>query len=117
MLTAFARAFRTPDLRRKLLFTLFMIALFRLGSHIPTPGVSYEAVTASRGKFVRAEPIAALYEMGKVHHVGAFAALEDQLCEWSQGSASPDRLDGLVWALTALDLGGGSTRPSWEDVL
>ena len=44
MLTAFVRAFRTPDLRRKLLFTLFIIGLFRLGSHIPTPGVSYVAI-------------------------------------------------------------------------
>ncbi len=44
MLTAFVRAFRTPDLRKKLLFTLFIMALFRLGSHVPTPGVSYVAV-------------------------------------------------------------------------
>ena len=44
MLTAFARAFRTPDLRRKLLFTLGIIALFRLGSVIPTPGVDYGAI-------------------------------------------------------------------------
>ena len=44
MLTAFVRAFRTPDLRRKLLFTLAIMALFRLGSFVPTPGVSYEAV-------------------------------------------------------------------------
>ena len=44
MLTAFARAFRTPDLRKKLLFTLAVISLFRLGSLIPTPGVSYPNV-------------------------------------------------------------------------
>ena len=44
MLTAFARAFRTPDLRRKILFSMAIMALFRLGSVIPTPGVSYQAV-------------------------------------------------------------------------
>ena len=44
MLTAFARAFRTPDLRKKLLFTLFIIVVFRLGSQVPTPGVNYGAV-------------------------------------------------------------------------
>src|SRR5579863_4260469 len=47
MLTAFLRAFRTPDLRRKLLFTLFIIAVFRLGSTLPTPGISVKAVNAS----------------------------------------------------------------------
>ena len=46
MLTAFARAFRTPDLRRKLLFTLAIMAIFRLGSVVPTPGVNYSAVQA-----------------------------------------------------------------------
>lgn len=72
------------------------------------PEVSYEKVVASRGKVVRAEPIAALYEQGRVHHVGAFGALEDQLCQWSplSGEGSPDRLDALVWALTVLS--GGS---------
>ncbi len=60
-------------------------------------------VTASRGKFARAEPIAALYQQGRVHHVGAFPKLEDQLCSWQPASpASPDRMDALVWALTDL---------------
>lgn len=66
--------------------------------------VSYTSVYASRGKAVRAEPIAALYEQGKVHHVGAFAELEDQLCQWVPGDDSPDRLDALVWAYTELML-------------
>ena len=44
MLTAFARAFKTPDLRKKLLFTLGIIVLYRLGAHTPVPGVSYKAV-------------------------------------------------------------------------
>jgi predicted phage terminase large subunit-like protein len=72
--------------------------------------VAYTSVRASRGKAVRAEPVAALYEQGRVHHVGGFAALEDQLCGWVPGSgdASPDRMDALVWALTeiaAIDAG------------
>lgn len=66
------------------------------------PSVSYRAVTASRGKQTRAEPIAALYEQGKVHHVGPFELLEDQQCQWVPGEKSPDRMDALVWALTDL---------------
>lgn len=62
-------------------------------------------VHASRGKAARAEPIAALYEQGRVHHVGTFAALEDQMCTWTPKSGgSPDRVDAMVWALTALML-------------
>lgn len=67
-------------------------------------------VTATRGKQVRAEPIAALYEQGRVHHVGYFAELEDQMCEYEPGvtSKSPDRMDALVWALTDLSEGSAS---------
>ena len=66
--------------------------------------VSYLAVRATRGKMVRAEPIAALYEQGRVHHVGCFSKLEDQMCDWDPATAqkSPDRMDALVWALTHL---------------
>lgn len=65
--------------------------------------IPLRGVTASRGKAVRAEPIAALYEQGRVHHVGFFRQLEDELCEWEPGSStSPNRLDALVWALTDL---------------
>lgn len=69
--------------------------------------VSYKAVRASRGKLTRAEPIAALYEQKRVHHVGQFPYLEDQLCDWdpTTGAKSPDRLDALVWTLTELMLG------------
>jgi phage terminase large subunit-like protein len=64
-------------------------------------------VHASRGKRVRAEPIAALYEQNKIHHVGSFPELEDQLCSWVPDvSNSPDRLDALVWALTELVVDG-----------
>jgi phage terminase large subunit-like protein len=63
--------------------------------------VPVKLVHASRGKRVRAEPIAALYEQGKVHHVGVLAELEQQLVEWTPESGdSPDRLDALVWGLT-----------------
>lgn len=61
--------------------------------------VSYRKVTATRGKIVRAEPVAALYEQGRAHHVGMFADLEDQLCNYTIDSTdSPDRMDAMVWA-------------------
>jgi len=67
------------------------------------PGVPFTPVHATRGKAIRAEPISALYEQGRVTHVRAFDHLEDQLCTWEPHSGtSPDRLDALVWALTAL---------------
>lgn len=72
--------------------------------------VPYKEVVASRGKAVRAEPVAALYEQGKVSHVGTFADLEDQMCNFTAagfvGEGSPDRADALVWALTELMLEG-----------
>jgi len=70
--------------------------------------VPYTPVSASRGKMVRAEPIAALYEQEKVSHVGIFNELEEQLCTYTVGSRkSPDRLDALVWALTELSQNTG----------
>ncbi len=71
-------------------------------AHLPI-----KSVHASRGKHTRAEPISTLYEQGRVHHVGAFPALEDECCTWLPNTAeSPDRLDALVWGLTELMLGG-----------
>lgn len=66
--------------------------------------VSYKKVHASKGKQTRAEPISALYEQKRVHHVGMFGPLEDQLCEWDPviSKDSPDRLDANVWAFTEL---------------
>ena len=65
-------------------------------------------VTASRGKVVRAEPVSALYEQGRVHHVGRFATLEDQLCAFTtagyRGEGSPDHADALVFAVSELML-------------
>jgi hypothetical protein len=73
---------------------------------------AYKEVVASRGKVVRAEPIAALYEQGKVSHVGVLADLEDQMCNFTAsgyvGEGSPDRADALVWALTELMLTGSN---------
>lgn len=68
------------------------------------PRISYKAVRATRGKIIRAEPIAELYERGLVHHVGIFPMLEDQMCSYCgyDGQKSPDRMDALVWALTEL---------------
>jgi len=59
-------------------------------------------VHASHGKRARAEPVAALYQQGRGHHVGTFADLEDELCQWDGTGASPNRLDALVWLGTEL---------------
>lgn len=72
----------------------------KAGATIPV-----RTVRAKVGKSVRAEPVSLLYEQGRVHHVGLFAHLEDQLATWEPGRASPDRLDALVYAvLDALPL-------------
>jgi predicted phage terminase large subunit-like protein len=73
------------------------------------PGVlPYRKVHASRGKQVRAQPVAALYEQGRVSHVGVFSELEEQMTTWTPESGrSPDRLDALVYALTDAMLGRG----------
>jgi len=69
--------------------------------------VPIKIVHASRGKQARAEPVAALYEEGRVHHVGALTGLEDQMTAWVPGeSDSPDRVDALVWAMNELMLVG-----------
>lgn len=72
------------------------------------PTIPYTAVHATRGKATRAEPIAALYEQGRVTHVAPFDELEDQQCTWTPESGkSPDRLDADVWALTELSTASG----------
>jgi phage terminase large subunit-like protein len=67
------------------------------------------AVRATRTKYLRAEPVAALYEQGRVKHAGVFPALEDELCDFGldglSSGRSPDRVDALVWALTSLSFG------------
>lgn len=80
------------------------------------PTIKFRAVHASKGKYARAEPISSLYEQGRVHHVGTFAALEDQMVAFCidglpDPSASPDRVDALVWGLTALMISATQAEP------
>tara|TARA_R110000765_G_scaffold245774_2_gene347903 strand:- start:988 stop:2106 length:1119 start_codon:yes stop_codon:yes gene_type:complete len=75
--------------------------------------IPYKSVYATKGKRTRAEPISALYEQLKVHHVGRFVELEDELCSWNPtDSNSPDRLDALVWCCSEL-IGGGTPQIRW----
>ena len=82
------------------------------------PLVPFRSVHASRGKVARAEPVAALYEQGRVHHLRGLGTLEDQMCAMTtrgyEGKGSPDRVDALVWALTDLIVEPGAKwrRPS-----
>lgn len=78
---------------------------YTLKSCDPDGVVPVKPVWAARGKATRAEPVSALYEQGRVHHVGSFPLLEDQLCTWVPGGPSPDRLDALVWAISDLAFG------------
>lgn len=77
--------------------------------------VPLKEVHATRGKYLRAEPVAALYEQGKVKHVGCFPLLEDEMCDFGvnglSSGGSPDRLDALVWAITAMIAGGAGQGP------
>ena len=79
-------------------------------------GVPVTQVRATRGKWLRAEPVAALYAQGRVRHVGALPELEDEMCDFGpdglRRGRSPDRLDALVWALTALMLGPQGSQGS-----
>lgn len=81
------------------------------------PSLPVRLVHAARGKVARAEPVAALYERGKVRHAGRFPALEDELCGLCTGGAyhgpgrSPDRADALVWAVTELMVKPGKAAP------
>lgn len=80
------------------------------------PSLPVKSVRATRGKFLRAEPISSLYEQRRVHHVGSYPKLEDQMCEMTpdfdpdKAGYSPDRLDALVWAMTDL-LTGHQSEP------
>ncbi len=76
--------------------------MVRMTIHQVDANIPVKLVHASRGKIVRAEPVSAKYEQHLVHHVGAFPALEDELCLWLPGDKSPNRLDALVWAYAEL---------------
>lgn len=86
------------------------------------PDVPYKEVTASRAKWVRAEPVAALYEQSRVSHVGSFASLEDEMCAFGpdglSDGKSPNRMDALVWAAHELMLNersaGALPRTDWQ---
>jgi phage terminase large subunit-like protein len=74
------------------------------------PTIAYRKVHASRGKYVRAEPVSTLYQKGRMHHVGLFGPLEDQMCNFTPDidrrvMGSPDRVDALVWGCWALMVG------------
>jgi hypothetical protein len=86
------------------------ITIKQVDKHVPV-----KLVHASRGKIVRAEPISAKYEKNKVHHVGSFPRLEDELCLWLPGDKSPNRLDALVWAITELMGDSFFGASSYED--
>jgi len=79
------------------------------------PEVPMIAVHARKGKYLRAEPVAALYEQGRVKHAGTFPALEDEMCDFAleglSSGRSPDRLDALVWAVTALTFAASRGEP------
>jgi phage terminase large subunit-like protein len=70
------------------------------------PGINIIEVHATRGKHVRAEPISALYALGRIHHIGIFPELEAEMCQMTaagyEGDGSPDRVDALVWGFTEL---------------
>jgi phage terminase large subunit-like protein len=87
-----------------------------IGALIKTvdPNVGYRIERATRGKYLRAEPVAALYERGRMHHVGVFDRLEDQQVTYEPGTAeSPDRLDALVYAAKALKIDAGGM--TWDE--
>jgi len=82
-------------------------ALLRTGEVI----IPYDKVTATRGKRLRAEPIASLSEQGRLHMIGAHPKLEEQMTTWSpEQPGSPDRLDAMVWAITALQEKSATSR-------
>ena len=75
------------------------------------PNIPYRSVRATRGKIVRAEPIAALYEQRRVHHIGIYPELETQMCSYTGDiKTSPDRLDALVWGLSELNKSLGNVN-------
>ena len=70
--------------------------------------IPYRSVRATRGKLLRAEPVSALYEQEKVHHIGTYPELESQMCSYTgETTESPDRLDALVWGLSEISRTSG----------
>lgn len=82
-------------------------------SNDPGKTVPVKSIRATRGKAVRAEPVAALYEQGRVHHLGFFPELEEEMTTWDpsiRSKKSPDRMDALVWGLTEMAIHQSKTR-------
>lgn len=111
---AVKEAYETHHADRIVAEVNFQAEQVRLVMRTTDPLLSFKELRASRGKAQRAEPIVALYEQGKVSHVGRFARLEQQMTEWVPGDddVSPDRVDALVWALTDLMLTAGPSATS-----
>ena len=87
--------------------------MVRTTLHTVDKTLPVKMVYASRGKRTRAEPISAIYEQKRAHHVGAFALLEDELCQWdAKTEDSPNRLDALVWGATELMLEENAPAPA-----
>ena len=89
-------------------------ALHREGKRA-SPHVAYRAVHATRGKHTRAEPVAALDEQHRIHHVGELAVMEDQMTTWVPGAKSPDRMDARVWAFHDLMVEPEQRREASEE--
>lgn len=87
------------------------LVVANLRSVDPDRRIPIEKIHASRGKALRAQPIASLAEQGRLHLVGSHPALKDQACEWTPGGPSPDRLDAMVYACTSVALGRPTPRP------
>ena len=103
--------FSSSDDVEKFLLELHDGELIEMALRNVAPDLPFKAVRATRGKYLRAEPIAALYEQNKVHHTGIFSELEEEMCNYTpQNNKSPDRLDALVWALTHLSSSNTSAR-------
>jgi phage terminase large subunit-like protein len=83
--------------------------------HQHDAGVPVSLTHASRGKYTRAEPVAMLYEQGRVKHLKGMTLLEDEMCNWVPGESSPDRMDALVHAITHMNT--TNTAPSGAMVL
>ena len=101
-----ARLYREHRADRVVAETNFGGAMVESVLRAADPNMAFTGLHASRGKAQRAEPIAALYEQGKVHHLEAFPELEDEMCSFTTGgyagAASPNRADAMVWCLTEL---------------
>ena len=102
-------AYREFEADRIVAETNYGGAMVELTVRTADPKIPYSEVKATRGKVIRAEPVAALYEQGRVTHVRPFDELEDEMCQMTAhdgftGEGSPNRVDALVWALTELML-------------